>query len=223
MKTKTPLQAMLVGAVITIASVGAAHAGSEIVALAVVERLESENPETTLKYAMTATRSGSGVLDVELNAWGLPAGAKCSFSPSVLRFTGRTPEVLSFTMTITRPDYSVNDFSKFYIKGESRGNEVTCTLDGLPIGDGPSLPGATISIEVISGGDVQINGVGQGGATYQIETTSSLSTPSWTVAATVTADANGAFSYIDTEAKTLPMRFYRTFQPESSGTPKTKK
>jgi len=46
--------------------------------------------------------------------------------------------------------------------------------------------------------------------TCLIQATTDLGSQNWITIGTNTADANGLLSYIDTDAKTYSMRFYRT-------------
>jgi hypothetical protein len=63
-----------------------------------------------------------------------------------------------------------------------------------------------------SNGIVTLIGVAAPAASLQIETTSDLST-AFAPLTTVTADANGVFTFIDNDAAAMSKRFYRASYP----------
>lgn len=85
---------------------------------------------------------------------------------------------------------------------------VTITLAGSTTAQSQNV----LSITSV-GADKVLNFAGIPGVAYTIQYTASLAgTPVWTDLATVTAGANGLFSYTDVNPPP-PSRFYRTFVP----------
>jgi hypothetical protein len=56
---------------------------------------------------------------------------------------------------------------------------------------------------------LRIRGLAATGKTYQIEATSSLSSPVWTSLGSATADGNGRFTFFTTQNASSPARFFR--------------
>jgi hypothetical protein len=56
---------------------------------------------------------------------------------------------------------------------------------------------------------LRLRGLGATGKTYQIEATSSLSSPVWTSLGSAAADGNGRFTFFTSQDATLPARFFR--------------
>ena len=67
----------------------------------------------------------------------------------------------------------------------------------------------------IVGGNVEVSFGGIPGQTYAIEATQNLNPfITWTAVATnLVADVNGLFKYVDTQARSLPMQFFRARTP----------
>ena len=82
------------------------------------------------------------------------------------------------------------------------------TLNQLP------PPPTTQGIQIVSG-NVEVSFGGIPGQTYAIEATQNLNPfITWTpVATNLVADGNGLFKYVDTQAGSLPMRFFRARTP----------
>ncbi len=59
-------------------------------------------------------------------------------------------------------------------------------------------------------GSMLISCAGQAATAYSIQATASLQSPVWTTLGTTTSDANGLFSFVDTNATNYSCRFYRT-------------
>ena len=63
---------------------------------------------------------------------------------------------------------------------------------------------------------VQLQGAGLSNLTYAIQATTNLNPViSWSNVGTVTGNSSGVFSFTDTNASFLPMRFYRAVSPLS--------
>ncbi|HEX5218042.1 MAG TPA: autotransporter-associated beta strand repeat-containing protein [Verrucomicrobiae bacterium] len=87
------------------------------------------------------------------------------------------------------------------------GNDVVLTQIGVP-------PAPEITqIAKLPSGQIQITGSGIIGAACQVEATSNLSTPNWSVIGELPADWNGKINFTDVEANNHPQRFYRLKQP----------
>jgi hypothetical protein len=190
----------------------AASAMSDLVTVSVAPQWPAvSQPGTVLRYQVTVTRSGEGELEVSLSALGLPHGATVTFSPSVLRFTGRAPVSMSATMTVTCPEVMTIDDNSFSVIGSTRRESVTSTKGGSALA---SVQTGTpvLFFDLANGQDITLRGMGVSGVTYQIETASDLRNPSWTKVGPSTADGNGRFIFNDTVKKNLPAQFYRAVQ-----------
>jgi hypothetical protein len=77
-----------------------------------------------------------------------------------------------------------------------------------------TVPPTTQGIQII-GGNIEVTFGGIPGETYWIEATQNLNPIiSWVpVATNLVADTNGLFKFVDTQARTLPMRFFRARTP----------
>jgi hypothetical protein len=74
----------------------------------------------------------------------------------------------------------------------------------------PSVP-SVLTLDMLADGTAQIQGTGQAGQVYVIETTDSLTPPiSWTPIETNTIDSSGLYQFTDTNAVLTPTRYYRT-------------
>lgn len=74
-------------------------------------------------------------------------------------------------------------------------------------------PGRTTGIQPQTDGTIQLGGTGTPGLGYHVQVCQDLTIPYWEVIAEVTADAGGAFEFIDKDAARYPMRFYRFALP----------
>ena len=223
---KKRVYAIVVGIAFGLAAGGVSHAMSHQVAIAIKpEPTAASDPGSVMsyKYRVTLTRTGSGVLNVSLSSSGLPEGATATFSPNLVRFTGRVPETLTSTLTITGPNVTPTTTCTFTVTGESRREVVTVT-NQFP----PELPTPPLRFPVLFAPDqpgtegIKVRGKGSIGATYQIEATSDLSNPSWCPIGLSIADGDGLFSLLDAQAKDLPARFYRALllAPDATAVPK---
>jgi len=202
---------ILVGIAFGLAAGGVSHAMSDLMSISLEPVWpDTSNPGTVITYKVTVTRTGQGILNVSLSSLGLPEGATASFFANPVRFTGRVPETLTSTLTITCPSVMPTDTSAFTVTGKSFREAITVTnqppaelLTGssrLPM-LALDLPGTTAA---------KLRGTGDTGAIYQVEATADLINPSWTPIGLSTADGNGRFMFLDAQAKDLPARFYRT-------------
>jgi autotransporter-associated beta strand protein len=88
------------------------------------------------------------------------------------------------------------------------GNDVVLIQKTLPTG--PQIG----SIQKLTDGKIQIRASGLSNTTYQVEATASLNPPIfWTGLGPVTADSAGLIQFIDANASSFPMRFYRFALP----------
>ena len=65
-----------------------------------------------------------------------------------------------------------------------------------------------LSAQWVSGG-LQLSGLGSPFLSYQVLASTNLVKPNWTAVGTVTADASGAFQFLQPSATNFPQRFYR--------------
>lgn len=72
-------------------------------------------------------------------------------------------------------------------------------------------PWLTLVGGVITNGAFQLTGSGAANGLYRVQTATNLATTKWLTLGPVTADANGAIQYVDTNAL-APQRFYRLSQ-----------
>ena len=77
-----------------------------------------------------------------------------------------------------------------------------------------TVPPTTQGIQIVNG-NVEVSFGGIAGQTYAIEATQNLNPfITWTpVATNLVADVNGLFKYVDTQARSLPMQFFRARTP----------
>jgi hypothetical protein len=212
---KNRVNAILIGTVLSLATCGVSHAMSELVSLS----FEPEWPATTapgtvILYKVSAvTRAGQGMLEVSLSSLGLPDGATVSFSPSVLRFTGHEPTIQTATMTVTCASVTPTETLPFTLTGEALRETVTLTnqVQQSRFSVISALP--TLALDPLTGGSLRLRGKGATGQIYQIESTPSLSKPTWTQIGSSTADGNGRFTFTTAQAKDSPARFYRAACP----------
>jgi fibronectin-binding autotransporter adhesin len=73
----------------------------------------------------------------------------------------------------------------------------------------PNITGVT----PLGNGQIQLSGTGIGGLIYTVQANTNLATADWTVIGTVTADQNGALTFVDINAPNYMMRFYRFVAP----------
>lgn len=206
---KNRIFSMLVGIAFGLASSGASRAMSHLASMTIEPVTPiSTLPGASVAYKITLTRTGQGVLNVDLTTSGLPNGVTASFSPALVRFTGRVPETLTANLTITCTSATHPEPCAFTVTGESRREILSATVQFVPPANlSASFPILTLDQPGPDG--ITIRGTGSSVATYQIEATPDLTNPSWSAIGSTTADNNGLFSFLDTHAKELPARFYR--------------
>lgn len=73
--------------------------------------------------------------------------------------------------------------------------------------------GSFSGVQVLTNGTVQIGGQGTPGVTYAVQANADLNTTNWVPIGTATGNFNGAFTFIDTNAPSFPVRFYRCLLP----------
>jgi hypothetical protein len=221
---KNRLQAMLVGMAITLSATSMSYAMSEFVNMEFgVDYPANSSPGNDTFYIVTATRVGQGLLEVRLTAENLPEGATVTFSPAVLRFTGRSPETLTAKVTITTTTLMNTEKCGFKIRGLAKRQDLTLDVEAVPVFKTPSEPldPPVLSLEKTAAGQILVHGMGTGGASYGVEAANDLASPAWTAIGTCTADGNGRFTFHDTQANSMGMRYYRSVQPPAGTTTTT--
>jgi hypothetical protein len=207
---KTRMHATLVGIALTLATADVSSAKSHLAALAIEPQgVVTAGDTTIVKYGVTVTRTGQGLLEVTLSSRGLPAGAMVAFCPNRVRFTGRKPKTLTSTLTITYSSGLPLSPCTFTVTGQAR-CESRCATAQFPL-EFPTVlsPLPVLTLDSMATEGANLRGIGTAGVTYQIEATADLAAPSWSQIGTTTADDNGHFTFLDTQAKDFLARFYR--------------
>jgi hypothetical protein len=217
---KNKILPLLVGVAFSLATCGNSHAMSELVSMSLVpEWPTTAQPGTVVLYELSVDRAGQGLLEVELSSSGLPDGAIATFSPSVLRFTGRKPTVQTAIMTVTCPNLTPTGTYPFTVTGAARRESITITNElVLAVRSTPVDP-PVLHLDVLPEGELMLRGLGLSGQTYQIETTTNLINPVWTAMGESTADGTGKFTFFLAETMSEPMRFYRAVRPATEPGP----
>jgi hypothetical protein len=154
----------------------------------------------TVNFTVTATDS-----DFPTNSFlfslgaGAPAGATIN------------PNDGGFNWTVPGPSSSTNTFT---IIVTDNGTPSMSSTQSFRIVSTSTLPPTTQGIQIING-NVEVTFGGIPGQTYSIEAAQNLNPIiNWVpVATNLVADTNGLFKYVDTQARTLPMRFFRARMP----------
>ncbi|HEY5911422.1 MAG TPA: hypothetical protein VJA21_12550 [Verrucomicrobiae bacterium] len=198
---------ILTGLGLVLATGGTSFAESELVSIFIEpEWPTTANPGNVVTYTVTAvSRVGQGLLEVALTCGGLPEGTTVSFSPNVLRFTGRVPVSLTSTLTITSPTVMPIDSYPFTVTGTAQRQTVVYTNQTVAPFSGPPV----LVIDSLADGSFMIRGRGVPGETFQIETTPDLANSPWAPIGTTTADGNGRFVFLPAQPNDTPARFYR--------------
>ena len=76
-----------------------------------------------------------------------------------------------------------------------------------------SLPSTVSAISPQANGAVQLNGIGYPLLNYIVQANTNLATTNWVNIGNITADANGALMFIDTNSVGQPSRYYRFAAP----------
>ena len=165
-------------------------------------------PNTTVMYNVsTVGRGGSGMLEVELTAGGLPPGITVTFSPSVLRFTGNQLATQIATMTVVCTVPTPVDCYPFTITGTSRRESITITNVVMFSPEFVATRPATLYMDNQGNGSLLIRGLGATAKTYELEATYDLLNPDWQPLGNTTADGNGRFIF--PISQTISARFFR--------------
>jgi hypothetical protein len=194
---KKQMRALLLGVTVSLASTGVSHAMSELISLSQQPLWPvSSNPGGNVMYTVTTVgRGGAGLLEVALNAANLPAGVTVTFSPGTLRFTGNQLTAQTATMTVSCPCPVALDALPFTITGSAQRESLTITNEVTFSADYIAVRPATLYIDNVSNTNVCIRGLGATGKTYQIESTTNLSSPAWGSVGSAIADGNGRFTF----------------------------
>jgi hypothetical protein len=130
---------------------------------------------------------------------GAPAGATLN------------PNTGDFNWTVSGPSGSTNAFSVIVADNGTPSMSATQTFRIVVV---TAVPPTTQGIQIVNG-NVEVTFGGISGQTYAIEATQNLNPfINWTpVATNLVADTNGLFKFVDTEARTLPMRYFRARTP----------
>lgn len=209
---KKRINAIVIGMALSLATVSASRAMSELVSLSIEpEWPATSTPGNLVLYKVSAVvRSGSGLLEVSLSSLGLPAGATADFSPSILRFTGNQLTAQTAIMTVTCAELTPTDAYPFILTGTALRQTITLTNQVQQqkwVAERPAL-----AIDRVSDGSLRLRGTGISGLTYKIQATSSLTNPEWIAVGSSTADGNGRFTFFPAREFNGPMQFYRAVE-----------
>ena len=151
--------------------------------------------------SVTATASDS---DIPANTLTFSLGTNAPAGAAI------DPNSGLFQWTIPGPNSSTNTITVLVTDNgsPSRSSSQTFTVVGR-IATSP----VAFDFQIING-DVVINFGGIPGEVYRVQATPSLSPPiQWTAVSTNVASSNGLFRFVDSQARTFPMRFYRAVNP----------
>jgi len=154
----------------------------------------------TVNFTVTATDSDfpTNSLLFSLGA-GAPAGATIN------------PNSGLFNWTVPGPSASTNVFTVIVT---DNGTPSMSSTQAFRIVGSTTAPPTTQGIQIING-NIEVTFGGIPGQTYSIEAALNLNPIiNWVpVATNLVADTNGLFKFVDTQARTLPMRFFRARAP----------
>lgn len=217
---KNRVYSLLIGTAFGLVTCGASYAMSGLVSMTMEpEWPATAQPGTVVLYKVSVVREGKGLLDVSLSSKGLPDGATVSFSPRVLRFTGRTPTTLTSLMTVTCTNVTPTDSYSFTVTSQALRDAITITNQISPELRAATAERPVLFMDPVEAGSVRIRGQGAFGQTYQIESTPDLGNPVWTPSGSSTADGNGRFTFVATDVNDTPMRFFRAVWPAPAAAP----
>ncbi len=218
---KKRVYTILMGMALTLTTVSVSHAMSDFVSLSIEpEWPATSNPGTVILYKVTAVvREGSGLLEVSFSSLGLPEGATVSVSPSPLRFTGHEPTVQSALLTVTCPEVTPTETYPFTVTGTTRREAITLTNQVQQELYSLIVAPPVLALDRLSEGSLRLRGKGTTGQIYRIESTPSLTEPTWSTAGSCTADGNGRFTFFTAQAPDATMRFYRAVESTQSEPP----
>jgi fibronectin-binding autotransporter adhesin len=174
------------GGAIYLGEIGGTNAGVNL------DQIEAKDTTTLINSGADFTTFGSGVVSNRYTVWK-------SFATVNGTFTSKSEGSTFFpsagrSMKIT------------YVGGASGRDIVLMDLSAIP-------PGSFSGIQVLPNGHVQVGGTGTPGALYDVQANANLNTTNWVLIGTALANFNGAFSFVDTNAPSFPMRFYRFLLP----------
>jgi hypothetical protein len=159
----------------------------------------------TWKIAISALKTAAGWSDpdgdpVTFNSVNSPSakGTNITSDSSYIYYNGPVTSEDHFTYTIT--DGTLTGIGTVYLEAVA----ATAPRISNPATDGNGHP--------------TFSGNGISGYTYGVESATSLSGP-WFNAGTVTAGANGSWSFTDASQSHPPIIFYRLYYPYSAGSP----
>ena len=207
---KKQMRALLLGVTFSLVSTAVSHGMSELISLSQTPLWPiSSVPDGNLVYSITTVgRGGAGLLQVNFTAGAMPVGVTVTFSPSVLRFTGNQLVAQTTTMTVFNPGCPFPlDSYPFSITAAAQRQSLTITNQVTFAADYVAVRPAILYIDNLSNTNVCIRGLGATGKTYQIESTTNLSSPGWTSLGSATADGNGRFTFFSQIGSSA--RFYR--------------
>jgi hypothetical protein len=170
-------------------------------------------PGSNASYTITVNRAGTGNLDVYLSATNLPAGVSGTFVPSFVHFSGSLSTRTAILTLATTTSVAPGTYN-FVVTGRDGGSSNFKTAPGALVVGSTSTIGqgqpSSIAIQMLAPGQTQITCTGSAGHSYQIEATTDLVNPSWTVIGSATADQFGVCIFVDANAGLFSQRFYRT-------------
>lgn len=169
-------------------------------------------PGSTATFLVTVTRTGFGSLNAYLNATGLPEGTTARFTPSILRFTDRSPSSKVVTLTVTTPASTPPGSYNFTVTARHGASPTVVRQNGtLVLGLYQGVPENPIITSIVkqADGSIKLTGVAGPAQPVLIQATADLSLPDWQTIGATTAGVNGILEFIDIDAATLPCRFYR--------------
>jgi hypothetical protein len=144
----------------------------------------------------------------------MPPGVSVTFSPAVLRFTGNQLSSQTATMTVPCPGLIPLDCYPFTLTGTAQRESITVTNLVLFSPAFVATRPPTLYLDSLTNGVLRLRGLGASGKTYQIQATSSLSSPAWAPIGSSTADCNGRFTFMTAQIPGSPARFLRAVAPQ---------
>lgn len=174
------------GGAIYLGEIGGTNAGVNL------DQIDARETTTLINSAADFATFGSGVVSNRYTVWKAFAGVNGTF-------TGKSEGSTFFpsagrSMQIT------------YVGGATGRDIVLTDLSAIP-------PGSFSGIQILPNGHAQVGGTGTPGALYDVQANADLNTTNWVLIGTALANFNGAFSFVDTNAPSFPMRFYRFLLP----------
>jgi hypothetical protein len=119
-------------------------------------------------------------------------------------------------MTVSSPDLIPLDSFPFTITGTAQRETATCTNQVLCSAATVANRPPTLMLDSLTNSTVRLRGLGASGKRYQIEATSSLSSPVWTPLGSATADGNGRFIFSNFRDPASPVCLFRAVTPGGS-------